>query len=203
MTGSQEFELITRAADSLQKARESARAFEVELADAQQALTALAALSLPSVPVPAPAPGVRTVIVNGRRLTENEAQAVDDNDYDVILDMTDATLRYRGSPEQHSKLRLANLQEAGPHRIRILAIMIERFGVPLWAEKADDLLGESPKVTQPEAFTKSISVLRRNLGGGGRGNPYIESVRAWQSPRSGNACAYQLNPKWKYLLIHA
>jgi hypothetical protein len=201
MTRNQELELVTRAAQCLQKARESARTSEIELSHAQQALAALAALCLPSVPVLAPDPHARIALANGRRLVENEARTLDEDNYDLILDMTASTLRYRGDPQGHSPLRAASLQGIGPYRTKILALLMEHPDVPMCMETVDDLLGETRKVTEQASFTKSISVLRQALGGGGRRNPYIESVPAWESSRSNNACAYQLNPQWKYLLV--
>ena len=202
MTRNQEFEqLVAHAVRSLQKAKESTRASEVELTNAQQTLTALAALCLPSVPVPAPDQCVRIAITNGHRLTDDEAQTVDEDAYDVILDMTALTLRHREDPKGHSTLTLANLQGIGPYRIRILAFLMEHPGLPLCAENVDQLLGDTTRVATPQAFTKNISILRQALGGGGNHNPYICSVPAWESSRRNNACAYRLNPKWKYLLI--
>jgi hypothetical protein len=202
MKRNDEFEqLVTRAAHSLQKARESTRASEVELANAQQTLTALAALYLPSAPVPASGQCVRIAITNRRRLTDDEARTVDEDTYDVILDMTALTLRHREDPKEHSKLTVANLQGIGPYRIRILAFMIEHPGIPLCADNVDQFLGDPLRSATPQAFTKNISILRHALGGGGNHNPYIPSVPAWESSRRGNARAYRLNPQWKYLLI--
>jgi len=60
-------ELVHQAEQSLQKARESTRTSQAELANAQQALAALLALCGPSAPVPAPS----TRIAIGRRLTND------------------------------------------------------------------------------------------------------------------------------------
>jgi hypothetical protein len=202
MTMDQELEqLVAHLARSLQKARESAQASEVELANAQQALAVLAALCLPSEPVPASAPQVRVAIANGRRLTENEAQAAGEDTYDVVLDMTASTLRYRKDPVGHSPPKLANLQGIGPYRIRILAFMIEHPSTPLCADNVDQFLGDAMRSATPQAFTKNISILRQALGGGGSQNAYIQSIFAWESSRSHNARAYRLNPQWKYLVI--
>ena len=202
MTRNQEFEqLVAHAVRSLQKAKESTRASEVELTNAQQTLTALAALCLPSAPVPAPDQYVRIAITNGHRLTGDEAQAVDEDNYDVVLDMTALTLRRRDDPKAHNQLKLANLQGIGPYRIRILAFMMEHPGIPLCADSVDQFLGDPLRSATPQAFTKNISILRQALGGGGNHNPYICSVPAWESSRRNNARAYRLSPEWKYLLI--
>jgi hypothetical protein len=146
-------------------------------------------------------PHIHVAIAKGHRLADSAMRALDEDSYDVILDTTNSTLRYRDSPETHSDLRLSDTRGIGPHRIKILAFMIERFGVPVCSDNVDDLLGEANRVATAQAFTKSISVLRQALGGGGRHNPYIHSVAAWESSRSKNAQAYLLNPRWKYLLL--
>jgi hypothetical protein len=79
--------------------------------------------------------------------------------------------------------------------------MIEHFGVPVCTDNVDRLLGDTKKAAEPAAFTKTISILRKALGGGGNRNPYIRSVPAWESSRSNNARAYVLNPQLRHLLI--
>jgi hypothetical protein len=201
MTRNHELELVTRAAHSLQKAREAAQASDAHVVDAQQAITTLLALYRPNAVVPASGRCVRIAITNGHRLTDDEAQTVDEDAYDMILDMTALTLRYREDPKGHSTLTLANLRGIGPYRIRILAFMLEHPHTVVCADTVDDLLGETRGAIEPASFTKSISIIRQALGGGGRRNPYMHSVPAWQSSGSNNACAYRLNPEWKYLLI--
>ena len=201
MTREQEFELVTRAARSLQKAQEAVRTWDIHMAEAQQAIAALLAFHRPSGPVPAAGQYVRIAIVNGHRLTGDEVQALDEDVYDVILDTTNSTLRHRGDPENHSQLRLSDTHGIGPYRIKILAFMIERFGVAVCSDNVDDLLGEVNRIATAQAFTKSISVLRQALGGRGRHNPYIQSAAAWELSRRTNAQAYSLNPEWNYLLV--
>jgi hypothetical protein len=201
MVRNQELEIITRAARSLQKTREAAQASDAHAVDAQQAIAALLGLYGPTGSVPAPGQGVRIAVVNGPHLTENKGQAVGEDAYDVVLDMTALTLRRRADPKERSPLKLANLQGIGPYRIRILAFIIEHPSTPLCADNVDQFLGDAMRSATPQAFTKNISILRHALGGGGSQNAYIQSIFAWESSRSHNARAYRLNPQWKYLVI--
>jgi len=194
-------QLVAQAQQRLRQILRDADALAAHLATIQRMFPALPSSCKPTATASASDPHTRVAIVNGRRLADSEIEAMDEDTYDVILDTTNSTLRYRESPATHSELRLSDSHGIGPYRITILAFMIERFGAAVCSDNVDDLLGEGNKVVTAQAFTKSISVLRQTLGGGGRHNPYIQSVAAWESSRSKNAQAYLLNPEWKYLLV--
>jgi hypothetical protein len=172
-----------------------------ELAKAQQLLAVLLAHYKPTTSTHTPASSVHIAIVNGRRLSDGEALNLNEDEYDLVLDTTHSTLKYRRHPEQQSPLDPSDLSGIGPYRIRILAFMIEHFGVPVCTDSVDQFLGDTKKAAEPAAFTKTISILRIALGGGGTRNPYIRSVPAWESSRSNNARAYVLNPQLRHLLI--
>lgn len=192
-------QLVTQAQLNLRRIQQDIVALSAHLATIQSMLLASPSLCKPTAPTaPVSDPHIRVAIANGRRLADNEMQALDEDAYDVILDTTNSTLRYRETPETHSELRLSDSRGIGPYRISILAFLIDRFGVPLCSDNVDHLLGDINRIATEHTFTKSISVLRQALGGGGRHNPY---VAAWESSRSKNAQAYLLNPEWKYLLI--
>jgi len=201
MTRNQEFELVTRVAYSLQKAREAARASDVHVAEAQQALAALRALYGPDVPVPASAPRVRTATVNGHRLGEEEFRRLAEDDYDVILDMTNHTLRYRGDPVQHSPLIPSSLEGIGPERLKVCAFLLGHPSQRMCADTLPPLLGEPDEIMEPEALAQTILRLRKALGTPGPQNPYILTEPAWGESRRRGAGVYVLNSKWKYLLI--
>jgi len=194
-------QLVAQAQLNLRRIQQDIVALSAHLATIQSMLPASPSSRTPAPTAPVFAPRLRIAIVNGHRLTDDEVQALDENSYDVILDTTNSTLRYRETPEAHSELRSSNSRGIGPYRIKILAFMIDRFGVPLCSDNVDHLLGDINRIATEHTFTKSISVLRQALGGGGRHNPYIQSVAAWESSRSKNAQAYLLNPEWKYLLV--
>lgn len=194
-------QLVKEVSQNLQKARMAVQASDAELAKAQQVIATLLAHCGPTAVTHSPASSVHVAIVNGRRLSDGEAQNLNEDGYDLVLDTTHSTLKYRKHPEQQSQLTTSDLSGIGPYRIRVLMLMIERFGVPVCTDSIDRLLGDTKRATEPAAFTKTISMLRKALGGGGHRNPYIQSVPAWESSGSNNACAYVLNPQWRYLLI--
>lgn len=194
-------QFLKEIGQNLQKARMAVQASDAELAKAQQVIAALLAHCGPTAATYSPASSVRIAIVNGRRLSDGEAQNLDEEGYDLVLDTTHSTLKYRRHPEQQSQLTTSDLSGIGPYRIRILAFMIERFGVPVCTDNFDQFLGDTLREVEPQAFTKTISILRKALGGGGKRNQYIQSVPAWESSRSNNARAYVLNPQLRHLLI--
>ena len=194
-------QLVAQAQQRLQQILQDADALASHLATLQSMLPTSPSSCRPASISPISVPHTRVAIVNGHRLTDDEVQALDEDSYDVILDTTNSTLRHRGDPENHSQLRLSDTRGIGPYRIKILAFMIERFGVPVCSDNVDDLLGDTNRVVTAHAFTKSISVLRQTLGGNGRHNLFIQSVAAWDLSRRTNAQAYLLNPKWRYLLL--
>ena len=172
----------------------------MDLANIHKMLSASATSDRTITATPTSDPSTRIAIVNGRRLSDGEAQNLDEEGYDLVLDTTHSTLKYRRHPEQQSQLTTSDLSGIGPYRIRVLILMIERFGVPICPDSIDRLLGDTKRATEPAAFTKTISILRKALGGGGHRNPYIQSVPAWESSRSNNARVYVLNPQRRYLL---
>ena len=195
-------QLVAQAQQRLQQILRDADALAAHLVTIQSTLPASPSSCKPTAPTaPVSYCRIRVAIANGHRLTDDEVRALDEDSYDVILDTTNSTLRYREDPETHRDLRLSDSRGIGPYRIKILAFMIERFSVPVCSDNVDHLLGETNRIATSQAFTKSISVLRQTLGGSGRHNPYIHSVAAWESSRSKNAQAYLLSSKWKYLLL--
>ena len=143
----------------------------------------------------------QVVIADGQRLSRKLIAALNDDDYDVILNMTNCSLRFRRDPTKRNKLEVSKLIGIGPHRIRILAILLEHPGRPISWENLPNWLGTDDQPNSPEAFVKSISELRKALGVLGRSNPYIIDEPAWTLSSRKRARAYTANLKWKYLVI--
>ena len=72
--------------------------------------------------------------VNGSRNTNGLHTHTTEDSYSVILDLTNSTLKYREDPENHSPLIKACSQGLGPHRIQLLAYMLEHPGDPHFAD---------------------------------------------------------------------
>lgn len=201
MTRNQELELVRHAAHSLQQALEAAQVSDTHVANAQQALAALRTLYGPDVPVPASAPRVRTAIANGHRLREEEFRRQAEDDYDVILDMTNHILRYRRDPVQHTPLIPSSLEGIGPERLKVCAFLLGHPSRRICADTLPPLLGEPDEIMEPEALAQTILRLRKALGTPGPQNPYIMTEPAWGESRRRGAGVYVLNSKWKYLFI--
>jgi len=135
---------------------------------------------------------------NGRRLGAGEIAKLEIKKYDVILDLTIDTLQFRIDPERHSKLltsELVDLTNVGPHRIKLLAYMLEHPGRYISMDNAAICHDTPDEKRDPATLRKTISLLRQALGTPGPDNPYIKTKR------STLPCSYALNPKWNYLLI--
>ena len=143
----------------------------------------------------------QVLIADGRRLSQEHIATINDEGFDIILDMTTHCLRYRPDPTAHTDLMPSDLKGVGPHRIHILKSMLERPGRPLIWENCPQWFGDTTYMISPEALTKAISVLRQALGGEGKENPYIIDEPAWALSAKKRARAYAANPKWKYLVI--
>lgn len=141
-------------------------------------------------------------VTNGRTLTGQQLSDFNEEDFDVIMDMTTNTLRYRRDPAKHSKLQLSSLKKVGAHRMQILARMLNRPGNPFHAGNiGSDLVAGSGERAR-NTFSKSIAVIRKALGQNDTSGPYIVRHFDWDGitgTRRGHF--YDVNPQWQYLLI--
>jgi len=139
--------------------------------------------------------------VNGRRFSDQEFHDFNEDDFDVILDLTDHSLRYRPNPSQHGSLSLSPLKDLGPERMRVLTFMVAHPTRRICSETMPALAGEPDYEMEPGALAQTIRLLRRALGTSGKQNPYILTEPAWGESRRRGASVYLLNPEWQYLLI--
>ena len=138
----------------------------------------------------------KIVIANGRTLSEGSSDIKED-DFDVILDMTTNSLRYRKDPVKHTKLEESKLDGIGPRRIEILLCLLEHPTKHISIENASVLPGQLD-IVEPNTLSKTISLLRKALGQRGSEDTYIMTKNVWgQRYRH----AYALNQEWKYLVI--
>ncbi len=135
-------------------------------------------------------------IANGRRLSEKEMTDINENDFDVILDTTANTLKFRNDPSCRSALKLSLLMGVGSRRIEILSYLIQH---PQRYISIDNItcLPKQHEVITSNTLAKSINILRRALGQTKVNNAYILTERNLEATH----CRYRLNLKWKYLLI--
>ena len=122
---------------------------------------------------------------------------IDENDFDVILDMTTTSLRYRENPAKHTKLQKSELAGIGQRRIEILAYILEHPSKNISIENAS-LLHNQPDIIEPNTLSKTIGLLRKALGQKGSEDTYIITENVWgRHYRS----AYRVNKERRYLVI--
>jgi hypothetical protein len=184
----------------LQGVEKTLQAAQSEIADVRKAMAALANHSEPTAVAPRPARLTRIAIANGRRLTAAEFAKLDEEDYDVVLNLTNGTLRVRRKPGSPSKLKRSPLKKIGGHRIEVLEYMLTHPGRHF---SADTVYGRFGEKRLANTFTKTISTLRQALGTPGPQNPYILTAPAWEESAQARACIYVLNEKHNYLVIRS
>jgi hypothetical protein len=140
-------------------------------------------------------------LANSRRLSDDEFQNLSEDDFDLILDMTTHTVRYRRDPAKHTPLLSSPLKAIGSERLRVLTFMVTHPTRRVCSDTVPSLMGEPDYVMEAGALAQTIRLLRRSLGMPGRQNPYILTEPAWGESRRRGACVYALNPRWKYLMI--
>lgn len=143
-----------------------------------------------------------TFIANGRRLAVQQLSEINKNDFDVILDTTTNSLRFRKDPVRHSKLEQSGLKKVGSHRMQILAHMLEHPGKPFHAGNiGSDLVAGSGERAR-NTFTKSIAVIRKALDQGNMSEPYLVKRFDWDGITGlKQGCVYKINSERKYLVI--
>jgi hypothetical protein len=136
-------------------------------------------------------------VADGRKLSEGEPSNIHKDDFDVILDMTTNSLRYRKDPVKHTKLEESKLEGIGPRRIEILLYLLEHPTRHISIENASVLPGQLD-IIEPNTLSKTIGILRKALGQKGPKGPYILTESVWGQ----RYCyAYKLNSDWHYLVI--
>lgn len=139
-----------------------------------------------------PQPGLpkKIAIKNGKRVTDFNAQNINEDEYDIILDMTSASLKYRKDPANKSELKLSKREGIGPERIQPLAHLLEHPSVYISPENSG---------LTPTTLSQTICILRKALEQKDSEGPYIETVGRWNGLTS---TSYRLIlPGRRYLLI--
>jgi len=141
-------------------------------------------------------------IANGRKFPMLKPSDINEEDFDVILDTTTNSLRFRKDPARHSKLQKSKLEKVGSFRMQILAYMLEHPDKPFHHKNIYKAYRLTEETQEPNTFTRSIREIRIALGQKDTLGPYIE-----KQPDNGGitgfkrGCIYKINPKWRYLII--
>ena len=141
-------------------------------------------------------------IANGHKLLVQQLSDINEDDFDVIMDTTTNSLRFRKDPIRNGKLQESKLEKVGSHRMQILAHMLKRPGTPFHANNIGrDLVAGSGKEAR-NTFSKSIGEIRAALGQNDTKGPYILKELDWDGITDcKRGYIYKINPKWRYLLI--
>lgn len=139
----------------------------------------------------------KIAIANGRKLSEGELSNINEDDYDVILDITTNSLRYRKDPVKHTNLKESKLEGIGSRRIEILLYLLEHSTRHISIENAS-MLPSQLDIIEPNSLSKTIGILRKALGQKGPKGPYLLTESVWEQRYR---YAYKLNSDWHYLVI--
>ena len=141
------------------------------------------------------------IATNNKPTTIQGSGKFDENDYDIILNPNICTLKLRYLPENKSDLKEGSLTGIGSIKMKILVWMLHNSGTPISYESAPGIYGHPNDICEPGTFAQTIRLLRRTLGGRGRGNPYILTVPNYEPGKFTHGCAYVMNPAYRYLVV--
>ena len=142
-------------------------------------------------------------VADGCTLDQEQLSNIEENNFDVILDLTTHTLKLRKNPVKHTKLEIGELKKIGPHYMRILAYMLEHPDQAFHSANIHKAYSSVREVKEPNTFTKTIGALRRALGQIDTTGPYIIKEFDWEGITSSKrGYVYKINPTWHYLVIH-
>lgn len=135
-------------------------------------------------------------IANGRLLLPEKMQNINEDDYDVILDCANCTLRARKDPDRRSKLEKCDCTGIGRDRLKLLRSWLENPHLLICEETIPQIFGDIASMT-PNALARAILDLRGCLWNG----PYILTESVWGESISRTGSVYVLSQKYKYLVI--
>lgn len=137
-----------------------------------------------------------TATANGRKLSQDKLSNINEDNFDIILDITMNSLRYRKDPVKHTKLKKSKLESIGPRRMEILSYLLEHPKRNISVENVSILTNQMDFIS-PNTLSKTIGLLRKALGQKGAKGPYIITEPSLGSIQH----IYKLNPKMRYLVI--
>lgn len=135
-------------------------------------------------------------IANGRKLSEQELANIDEDHFDIILDMTANSLKFRENPTLHSHFITAELKGIGPRRIEILKYLLENPSRYISIENVSRLSNQTG-IVEPNALAKTISLLRKTLKQKNPKGFYIITKSSMGNVHH----IYKMNPDWQYLVV--
>lgn len=145
---------------------------------------------------------LKVAIANGRRLSEEERQNINEKDFDVIMDTTTHSLRFRKNPARRSALIKSKLERIGTHSMNILRYMLEHPGQPFHCGNIYKVSGPVEEIKETGTFTKTISLIKNAFEQKNTSGPYIVKQFDWDGITGlRRGYTYIVDAGWRYLII--
>lgn len=139
---------------------------------------------------------------NVREIFIDQLPDINEEDFDLVLNFTNNTLKFRKNPDRKTKLKKADLTGIGFHRLQILACMIRHPGRPFNGDLiSSDYIGGSG-IGARNTFIKAICDFRKAIEQQDSTGPYIiKQLGGDGVTRGKRTCVYMLNPNRRYLVV--
>lgn len=136
------------------------------------------------------------------KISQEELSNISEDDFDVILDMTANSLRFRKDPAKHTELKESKLNKIGAHRMQILAYMLEHPGDPFYSENIYKSYAYQNEARDQSTFTKTIEALRKAFEQNDTSGPYIIKQSDWNGITGRKrGYVYKIVQERKYMVI--
>jgi hypothetical protein len=137
-----------------------------------------------------------------REIFIDQLPDINEEDFDLVLNFTNNTLKFRKNPDRKTKLKKADLTGVGFHRLQILACMIRQPGRPFNGDLiSSDYIGGSGLGAR-NTFIKAICDFRKAIEQQDSTGPYIiKQLGGGGVTRGKRTCVYMLNPNRRYLVV--
>jgi hypothetical protein len=140
-------------------------------------------------------------IANGKRLDESQFKNLDEEQYDIVLNLTKPSLRRRINPSKRTPLEFVDFEKLGSTRLGNLAFFLEHPGNPIHRDNFGLLYGSIHEYRDPSTLRRIITDWREILGQKRKDGPYLISIPAWELASNIHSKAYIMNRDYRYLVI--
>ncbi len=124
-----------------------------------------------------------------------------EDEYHVILNLRDQSLRYRQDPHGHGPLVQADWGGIGSYRIQLLTYMLDHPGDPFYVGNLFKVYGPLAEVRSDSTFTKAMGQFRKALGQHDTSGPYLQKQHDYEDiTGKKRGYIYRINPAWRYLI---
>jgi len=148
-------------------------------------------------------PILEYALENGKSINKSillKAMKSNYQQYDIVWNQTEYTLRARQYPDNKSPLQECSLANIGPTRLKILEYLLAHPGFALGIENLINI-DRAFELIEPNTLAQSIRLLRRMLQPEIKHNLYILKKRIYNLAVSRTGWAYIANPNRTYLIV--